>query len=254
MEHAGLPFLRVSSHLLAPFPGPFDFQFGSVDASSPPTKTAIPTLKYRSRSRSGQATTSENREIVFSKECRTAFTPTHPQSHWIFSASIEIDAAQLLRPEAPASFPISPPLSRFTQSPKTPIETTGNPGHLRVSWATEGSTRPHTILMLLSLILLTSCAPGPATDSGQASTLPAVGPGIFAAGDGVEIAYTVHRIADPTLVLVHGWMCDQSYWQQQVPVLSKEYGVVTIDLAGHGKSGSDRQDWTIATPRARARR
>jgi len=107
--------------------------------------------------------------------------------------------------------------------------------------------RPHTILMLLALILLTSCAPGPATDSGQASTLPAVGPGTVAADDGVKIAYTAHHIADPTLVLVHGWMCDQSYWQQQVPALSKEYGVVTIDLAGHGKSGSDRQDWTIAS-------
>lgn len=73
----------------------------------------------------------------------------------------------------------------------------------------------------------------------------ATGPGITTSTDGVEIAYTVHRIDDPNLVLVHGWMCDQSYWDEQVPVLAEGFGVVTIDLAGHGASGAEREVWSI---------
>jgi len=68
---------------------------------------------------------------------------------------------------------------------------------------------------------------------------PVTGPGTVASADGVEIAYTVHRIGAPNLVLVHGWMCDQS--------LAEAFGVVTIDLAGHGGSDVNRASWTIAS-------
>jgi pimeloyl-ACP methyl ester carboxylesterase len=40
----------------------------------------------------------------------------------------------------------------------------------------------------------------------------------------------------PTIVFVHGWTCDLSSWDQQVPAFSKKYHVVTLDLPGHGKS------------------
>src|SRR6185295_12477402 len=40
----------------------------------------------------------------------------------------------------------------------------------------------------------------------------------------------------PTIVFVHGWTCDLSSWEQQVPVFAKKYHVVTLDLPGHGKS------------------
>jgi pimeloyl-ACP methyl ester carboxylesterase len=76
---------------------------------------------------------------------------------------------------------------------------------------------------------------------------PVTGPGTVASADGVEIAYTVHRIGAPNLVLVHGWMCDQSYWDEQVPMLAEAFGVVTVDLAGHGGSGVNRENWTIAS-------
>ena len=67
------------------------------------------------------------------------------------------------------------------------------------------------------------------------------------APDGVEIVATLHSTGQPTVVLVHGWMCDQTYWEAQVPTLSEHFGVVTVDLAGHGFSGIDRQAWTIAS-------
>jgi len=65
------------------------------------------------------------------------------------------------------------------------------------------------------------------------------------AADGVEIAATVHSSGEPSVVLVHGWMCDQTYWEAQVPALSEHFGVVTVDLAGHGRSGGGRKAWTI---------
>jgi pimeloyl-ACP methyl ester carboxylesterase len=74
---------------------------------------------------------------------------------------------------------------------------------------------------------------------------PATGPGIVSSSDGIEIAYTVNRIGTPNLVLVHGWMGDQSYWNEQVPVLAEAFGVVTVDLAGHGASGLGRDEWSI---------
>jgi pimeloyl-ACP methyl ester carboxylesterase len=110
----------------------------------------------------------------------------------------------------------------------------------------------NTLLVLFVAFLLSSCTPTgstvPEVASPEASVQPVIGPGTVTSADGVEIAYTTHRIGDPSLVLVHGWMCDQSYWEEQVPVLAEAaLGVVTVDLAGHGESGSDRQEWTTAS-------
>ena len=41
-------------------------------------------------------------------------------------------------------------------------------------------------------------------------------------------------------MFVHGWTCDSSSWTGQVPALAKQYRVITLDLPGHGKSGSPK--------------
>jgi pimeloyl-ACP methyl ester carboxylesterase len=64
--------------------------------------------------------------------------------------------------------------------------------------------------------------------------------------DGTEIVYDVFGVGLLTLVLVHGWSCDRSYWRAQIALLSRNYRVVTLDLAGHGESGLSRSTWTIA--------
>jgi pimeloyl-ACP methyl ester carboxylesterase len=64
--------------------------------------------------------------------------------------------------------------------------------------------------------------------------------------DRTEIVYDVLGVGPPTLVLVHGWSCDRSYWSAQNALLSRNYRVVTLDLAGHGESGLSRSTWTIA--------
>lgn len=104
------------------------------------------------------------------------------------------------------------------------------------------------ITLVLALCALIPACSGPqAPEQPEIVEAPATGPLTVRAPDGVEIAATVHREGKPTVVLVHGWMCDQTYWEAQVPALSEHFGVVTVDVAGHGLSGTDRQAWTIAS-------
>lgn len=64
--------------------------------------------------------------------------------------------------------------------------------------------------------------------------------------DGTKIAYQVDGLGDFNLIFVHGWACDRSYWKYQVPYFDKRYKVISIDLAGHGDSGIDREIWSMA--------
>jgi pimeloyl-ACP methyl ester carboxylesterase len=65
------------------------------------------------------------------------------------------------------------------------------------------------------------------------------------APDGVPIHYSVQGTGEPALVFVHCWNCDRNLWENQVAEFSKKHRVVTIDLPGHGKSGTDRKNWSI---------
>src|SRR2546426_7494043 len=63
--------------------------------------------------------------------------------------------------------------------------------------------------------------------------------------DGVRIHYETTGKGRPALVLVHCWSCDSTFWQDQVARLAKSRQVVTLDLAGHGRSGRTRTDYTM---------
>jgi pimeloyl-ACP methyl ester carboxylesterase len=66
--------------------------------------------------------------------------------------------------------------------------------------------------------------------------------------DGVEIAYATRSFtngAAPTVVLVHGWAGDRTYWAEQLDFLSSLYQVIALDLGGHGESGLGRSDWNL---------
>jgi sigma-B regulation protein RsbQ len=60
-------------------------------------------------------------------------------------------------------------------------------------------------------------------------------PAIAAAVDGANVHWTGTG-SGPAIIFVHGWTCDESSWQGQVPAFSKQYRVITMDLPGHGKS------------------
>lgn len=63
--------------------------------------------------------------------------------------------------------------------------------------------------------------------------------------DNVSLDYTMSGNGTITLVFIHGAFIEKEYWQTQVEYFSKNYQVVTVDLAGHGKSGKNRNDWSI---------
>jgi pimeloyl-ACP methyl ester carboxylesterase len=63
--------------------------------------------------------------------------------------------------------------------------------------------------------------------------------------DGVEIHYQMKGVGNYTLIFVHGWCNDMTYWKNQIPAFSSGYKVVTLDLAGHGHSGTNRALWTM---------
>ena len=64
--------------------------------------------------------------------------------------------------------------------------------------------------------------------------------------DGSPIVYGVRGHGEPAIVFVHCWTCNHSFWDPQLDYFASHYQVVWLDLAGHGKSGSHRQQYTMA--------
>jgi pimeloyl-ACP methyl ester carboxylesterase len=72
------------------------------------------------------------------------------------------------------------------------------------------------------------------------------GPRLVMSPDNVHIEYRVMGHGDTAVLLIHGWSSDANYWHEQLDALKPHYTVVPINLAGHGGSGSNRSQWTIA--------
>jgi pimeloyl-ACP methyl ester carboxylesterase len=54
--------------------------------------------------------------------------------------------------------------------------------------------------------------------------------------DGLKLHSSSSGKGSGALIFVHGWTCDESSWQSQVPEFAKTYRVLTLDLPGHGQS------------------
>ncbi len=65
--------------------------------------------------------------------------------------------------------------------------------------------------------------------------------------DGVEIVYSIQGKAEPALVFIHGGLADRSFWFDQMKHFARYYRVIALDLAGHGESGKNRKDWSLAS-------
>jgi pimeloyl-ACP methyl ester carboxylesterase len=94
-------------------------------------------------------------------------------------------------------------------------------------------------------------APPPADSAAAPATAAAVpdpgeGPRITLSKDNVHLEYRVFGHGEPAVMLVHGWACDANYWNAQIEPLKSRYTVVALNLAGHGGSDSNRNDWSIA--------
>jgi pimeloyl-ACP methyl ester carboxylesterase len=98
------------------------------------------------------------------------------------------------------------------------------------------------LTLLLTLTLLSACEKEADTAAPDALTVVVDS---VASADSVMIYYDTRGAGDKTLVFVHCWSCDRSYWSNQVDVFAENYRVVTIDLGGHGQSGLEREAWTM---------
>jgi len=61
----------------------------------------------------------------------------------------------------------------------------------------------------------------------------------------VEINYFQQGQGDTTLLFLHGWCINATYWKNQIEYFSKNYRVYAIDLPGFSKSKAERTKWTI---------
>ena len=63
--------------------------------------------------------------------------------------------------------------------------------------------------------------------------------------DGVMINYYIKGTEKKALVFVHGYSCSSEYWWPQLEYFSKDHTVIAVDIAGHGKSGLNRQEYSM---------
>lgn len=66
--------------------------------------------------------------------------------------------------------------------------------------------------------------------------------------DGTEVYYDKHYVESEyaSLVFMHGWCCNRSFWNNQIDEFKKEYNILNIDIAGHGMSiTGSRSEWSL---------
>lgn len=66
-----------------------------------------------------------------------------------------------------------------------------------------------------------------------------------ASADGVAVQYEVFGRGEPTLLLVHGWTNNRTFWEPHTTALARSHRVVVMDLPGFGSSGTNRESWTM---------
>ncbi|MEJ5105031.1 alpha/beta fold hydrolase [Chryseobacterium sp. MYb328] len=62
--------------------------------------------------------------------------------------------------------------------------------------------------------------------------------------DGQKIHYRESGDGSTAIIMIHGWLGNTEWWADQQKYFAPKYRVIQIDLAGHGKSDSSRNDWT----------
>jgi pimeloyl-ACP methyl ester carboxylesterase len=97
----------------------------------------------------------------------------------------------------------------------------------------------------LSVLLLTACGTGAATDADRASIAtytsvadkPSVdGKGFYAPVNGLQLYYERHGAGQPLILLHGGLSTGESSFGALVPELAKSKQVITVDLQAHGRT------------------
>ncbi|HLK11522.1 MAG TPA: alpha/beta fold hydrolase [Candidatus Binatia bacterium] len=61
---------------------------------------------------------------------------------------------------------------------------------------------------------------------------------------GVSLRYD-RAGSGPALLLVHGWLCNRTFWERQVHALRDRFTVITVDLRGHGESSRPAKGYGV---------
>lgn len=64
--------------------------------------------------------------------------------------------------------------------------------------------------------------------------------------DNTKISYIDQGSGDKTIILVHGLASNAGFWRYNIPVLSKKYRVIAIDLPGYGKSQKGEYTYSMS--------
>ena len=70
-------------------------------------------------------------------------------------------------------------------------------------------------------------------------------PSRFAKTDGIRVHYKSLGHGRETIVFVHGWTCDMSFWQAQVPAFAGRARLLLVDLPGSGRSDKPEVAYTM---------
>ncbi len=61
----------------------------------------------------------------------------------------------------------------------------------------------------------------------------------------IEIYYEITGEGEP-LLLVHGLGSSTRDWEEQVPIFSQKYQVITVDIRGHGETDKPKGAYDIS--------
>ncbi len=95
-----------------------------------------------------------------------------------------------------------------------------------------------SLIAILLLLLITGVAPVSGLEMDKGLTVKSA--------DGSTLSYGVKGAGDTTIVFVHCWTCNHSFWKQQIDYFANKHRVVWLDLAGHGASSSNRKEYTMS--------
>ncbi len=107
------------------------------------------------------------------------------------------------------------------------------------------SLRIALLTTLVAIGAIASCDRSPQDIKPTKNTIPDYATSTVKSADGIPISYDVSGDGEISLVFVHCWSCNRSFWNKQFGQFAKKYKVVRLDLAGHGTSGSGRDVYTM---------
>ena len=102
--------------------------------------------------------------------------------------------------------------------------------------------RTQSLVIFASLIAMFCVAACQPSDTPVESNEPVSG---MAPVNDVELYYEIHGNGTP-LILLHGGLGHSGHWENQLPVLTEHYKVITVDSRGHGRSTMTEQQISYA--------